>query len=200
MVQAQNPKTQTNSLKPLRTGISQAVHVSVNAQNAQNLAEYGAWVISDVSGLRQRLLQVQQLGPVVAVFHDLHSKGKFNYLSEQLAVNKPRLLWVRLSGPSCGSGNKRDESRAAFLVRLVLQQMASDRLVIVEGNLRSGGWNLRPFRELRELGMHETLHVWCRYQPIEDDACSATTRIWSNVEMASCAECHCRTDRKHFIA
>ena len=55
------------------------MHVSVNAQNdksspAMDLAEYGAWVISDVSGLRQRLLQVQQLGPVVAVFHDLHSK------------------------------------------------------------------------------------------------------------------------------
>ena len=75
--------------------------------------------------------------------------------------------------------------------------MASSRLVIVEGNLRSGGWNLRPFHELKELGMHETLHVWCRYQPVEDDACSATTRIWSNVELASCAECHCRTDRKH---
>ena len=54
------------------------MHVSVNAQNdksspAMDLAEYGAWVISDVSGLRQRLLQVQQLGPVVAVFHDLHT-------------------------------------------------------------------------------------------------------------------------------
>ena len=84
--------------------------MSVNAQNVKSgsdvdLAEYGAWVISDVSGLRQRLLQVQQLGPVVAAFHDLHSKGKFNQLSEQLAASKPRLLWVRLSGPSCGSGN-----------------------------------------------------------------------------------------------
>ena len=176
--------------------------MSVNAQNVKSgsdvdLAEYGAWVISDVSGLRQRLLQVQQLGPVVAVFHDLHSKGKFNQLSEQLAASKPRLLWVRLSGPSCGSGNKRDENRAAFLVRLVLQQMASHRMVIVEGNLRSGGWNLRPFRELRELGMHETLHVWCRYQPVEENACSATTRIWSNAELTSCAECQCRTGRKH---
>ena len=73
------------------------MHVSVNAQNvkpssAVDLAEYGAWVISDVSGLRQRLLQVQQLGPVVAVFHDLHSKGKFNQLSEQLAANKPSFV------------------------------------------------------------------------------------------------------------
>ena len=66
--------------------MSQAVHCERQCAECEvrfcyaNLAEYGAWVISDVSGLRQRLLQVQQLGPVVAVFHDLHPKCKFNQL------------------------------------------------------------------------------------------------------------------------
>ena len=70
--------------------------------------------------------------------------------------------------------------------------------MIVEGNIRSEGWNLRPIRELSQRGLNESVHKWCRYQSQDDVACSASTRIWSNLELVSCDECHCRTDRKHF--
>ena len=59
---------------------------------------------------------------------------------------------------------------------------------------------MRPVQELAQLNLREPLHVWCRYQTIHDDACSAVTRIWSNAEFASCAECQCRTDRRHATA
>ena len=180
------------------------MHVEANALDVKpgdaHLVECGAWIVSDQSGLRQRLLQLNGFGPVFAIFNDLHSKGKFDQLANQLAASKPKLLWIRLAGPACGSGNRRDDRRASFLVRLLLQQVSCGRLAILEGNVRSEGWNLRPVQEIAQLSLRESLHVWCRYQTIDDDACSAVTRIWSNAELASCAECQCRTDKRHFTA
>lgn len=164
------------------------------------MVECGAWIVSDQSGLRQRLLQLNGFGPVFAILNDLHSKGKYDQLANQLAGSKPKLLCVRLAGPACGSGNRRDDRRASFLVRLLLQQVSCGRLAVLEGKVRSEGWNLRPVQELAQLNLRESLHAWCRYQTIDDDACSAVTRIRSNAEMASCAECQCRTDRRYFTA
>ena len=160
--------------------------------------EHGAWVVSDQSGVRQQLLQSLGMHPVTAIFHDLHSKGKYMQLADRLNSTKPSLLWIRLAGPACGSGNRKDDRRAEYLVKLVLAQISLGRAVIVEGNVRSEGWNLRPIRELSQRGLNESLHKWCRYQGQDDDACGASTRIWSNLELISCSECQCRTDRKHF--
>ena len=41
------------------------------------LVEHGAWVVSDQSGVRQQLLQSFGMHPVTAIFHVLHSKGKY---------------------------------------------------------------------------------------------------------------------------
>ena len=147
--------------------------------------EHGAWVVSDQSGVRQQLLQSFGMHPVTAIFHDLHSKGKYMQLADRLNSSKPSLLWIRLAGPACGSGNRKDDRRAEFLVRLVLEQISLGKAVIVEGNIRSEGWNLRPIRELSQRGLNESLHKWCRYQSQDDVACSASTRIWSNLELVS---------------
>ena len=161
------------------------------------LVEHGAWVVSDQSGVRQQLLQSFGMHPVTAM-KDLHSKGKYMQLADRLNSSKPSLLWIRLAGPACGSGNRKDDRGAEFHVRLVLDQISLGKAVIVEGNIRSEGWNLRPIRELSQRGLNESVHKWCRYQSQDDVACSASTRIWSNLELVSCDECHCRTDRKHF--
>ena len=80
-----------------------------------------------------------QLRPVTAIFHDLHSKGKFYALSDRMKVDKPTLLWIRLAGPACGSGNRRDDHRTSYLVRLIHEQISSHRFVVLEGNVRSQG-------------------------------------------------------------
>lgn len=212
--QTQNPKTKTNRSEQSRTGINldnqanaialsmheQAHSPDVKLNSEECLVECGAWVVSDQSGLRQRLLQAAGLGPVFAIFHDLHTKERFNHLSDLLHLSKPKLLWIRLAGPSCGSGNKRDDRRASFLVRLALQQLNSQRTLIVEGNIRSQGWNLRPLHELGQHRLHETLHAWCRYQRTDPtvDACTATTRIWANAEIADKRCCMCWPQRQHF--
>ena len=163
------------------------------------LAESGAWVISDQSCLRQQLLHTQGFRPVNGIHFDLHSKLQFNHLANRLQAEKPKILWVRLAGPACGSGNRKDDRRASFLVRLVLEQLNSSGKVLIEGNIRSEGWNLRPIQELRTQDkLRETLHKWCRYQSPQDNACSATTRILSNAEITDCGECKCWTDRQHF--
>lgn len=178
----------------------QAKTPEMKPSDEECLADCGAWVVSDQSGLRQRLLQASGMGPIYAIFHDLHSKERFNYLSDLLNQSKPKILWIRLAGPACGSGNKRDDRRANFLVRLALQQLMSQRILIVEGNIRSQGWNLRPLQELAQHSLHETLHAWCRYQNTDPsvDACAAVTRIWANAELADARRCMCWPNRQHF--
>ena len=197
------PQNQTKRHDSAETGIclhEEARHTpSVKSVEPQPI-EFGAWIVSDQSGLRQQILNAHGFKPVFAIFHDLHSKQQFNRLADQLHADKPLLLWIRLAGPACGSGNRRDDRRATYLVRLALEQMASGRHLIIEGNQRSEGWTLRPIRELQQHDLHETLHVWCRYQNPSDDVCNSVTRIWSNVRLTDCRECMCRTDRRHFAS
>ena len=98
-------------------------------------------------------------------------------LADSLNPCKPSLLWIRLAGPACVSGNRKDDRRAEFLVRFVLEQISLGQAVIVEGNVRSEGWNLRPITELSQRGLNESLHRWCRYQNQDDDACGASTKF-----------------------
>ena len=125
--------TKTSKIKTNSSELAENVHGEANAldvkpSDEQHLVECGAWIVSDQSGLRQRLLQLNSFGPVFAIFNDLQSKGKYDQLANQIAASKPKLLWVRLAGPACGSGNRRDDRRASFLVRLLLQQVSCSRL------------------------------------------------------------------------
>jgi len=69
-------------------------------------------------------------------------------LADRLNSSKPSLLRIRLAGPACGSGNRKDDRGAEFLVRLVLDQISLGKAVIVEGNIRSEGWNLHQYGNL----------------------------------------------------
>ena len=73
-----------------------------------------AWIISDKSGLRQNLLQALGFS-TTNIHHDLHSKGHCNRLLQSINYEQPLVLWVRLAGPSAGTGNKTDASRTAHL-------------------------------------------------------------------------------------
>ena len=46
-----------------------------------------AWVVSDQSGVRQDILQTFGMHPVTAIFHDLHSKGRYMQLSDTSAIS-----------------------------------------------------------------------------------------------------------------
>ena len=76
----------------------------------QALVECGAWawIISDQSGLRQALLHDFGVGPVFAIYHDLHSQQQYNNLADQINAQRPFILWICLAGPACGSWNKRN--------------------------------------------------------------------------------------------
>eukprot|EP00435_Cladocopium_sp_Y103_P035043 s3195_g9.t1 len=92
-----------------------------------------AWVFSDKVGLRQRLLQEVNFR-TVHFYHDLHSRSQCQRLLNELAHQCPLVLWIRLAGPCAGSGNKQDALRAENLVRLLAQQKASNRYLIVEAS------------------------------------------------------------------
>ena len=88
----------------------------------QALVECGAWIISDQSGLRQALLHDFGVGPVFAVCHDLHSQQQYNNLADQFDAQRPFILWIRLAGPACGSGNNSDTHTLNFSPDLLLNR------------------------------------------------------------------------------
>ena len=154
------------------------------------------WVISDRSGIRQQVVHQQGM-KVLSIAHDLHSQGHYQYLTLQMQEQKPAIVWIRLQGPAMGSGNRRDDRRAQFMQRLIRQQIDSGRVALLDGNVRSCGWNLMAIEELRSV-MHESIFAWCRFQAVENEACKAVTRIWSNLELPSTHDCCCGTERIHF--
>ena len=75
-------------------------------------AEYGAWVVSHQSSIRQQILQSFGMHSVTAIFHDLHSKEGYMKLADNFNSSQPSLLWVSLAGHTCGSANRKDDRRA----------------------------------------------------------------------------------------
>ena len=178
--------------KPFERPRSFSVATSQHGNSSADLI----WVVSDRSGIRQQLAQTLGFASQSFVF-DLHSQSHFAAMRAQLEAQKPWLLWVRLHGPAMRSGNRRDDRRAQFLQRLIRMQVDAKRIAILDGNLRSEGWNLQAVKELSAV-MHEALHRWCRHQSLHEDACSVTTRIWCSVELTSLLTCTCAAHRRHF--
>ena len=160
-----------------------------------------AWVISDVSGLRQSILLHKNF-KVITITHDLHSKGHYHQLADSLQNQVPHVLCVRLAGPCMGSGNSRDAKRMEFLCRLVQLQMSLGNHVLLDANLKSCAWSLRPLRELLSQGsLHDSRHKWCRYpSDVTGDSvnkCFAVTRIVTSWPLQSRSDCHCDPSVKH---
>ena len=156
-----------------------------------------AWVISDKAGLRQRLLQ--DLGFLTIHFaHDLHSREQCQTLLNELTLQKPSLVWVRLAGPCAGSGNKLDAKRTEHLCRLIGLQCDSQRHVVVEANERSQVWNLQPMKETM-LRLKDTMHQLCNYEPIsnEEQPCCSRVRLLTNTDLQSRASCQCGNQKEH---
>ena len=112
------------------------------------------------------------------------------------------MLWIRLAGPCMGSGNARDGKRMEFLCRLVQLQLSLGKHVLLDANLRSCAWSLRPLRELLTQGsLHDSRHKWCRYlsDATSDSAakCFAVTGVVTSWPLQSRSDCHCDPSVKH---
>ena len=151
-----------------------------------------AWIMSDKGGLRQQLLQDFQFR-TVHFHHDLHSRAQAQRMLNELCLQSPDLLWVRLAGPCVGSGNKMDALRAEHLCRLINQQSHDSRLVVVEANERSQVWNLQAVRECMA-GLQLTLHQMCNYETLKsaDDFPSCSRwKLLTNFQIQDKGACLC---------
>ena len=127
--------------------------------DSMNMADSLVWIFSDKAGLRQRIFQSHR-HRTLHFHHDLHSRLQCQRLLNELSLQSPMLLWIRLAGPCAGSGNKHDACRAEHLVRLINQQKASGRHVVVDASERSQVWNLQAVREC-VASLFSTTHQWC---------------------------------------
>ena len=168
---------------------SENVHAKMKSlQQTDNLA----WIFSDRAGLRQRLLQELNF-KTVHYHHDLHSRAQCHRLLNELALQKPAILWIRFAGPCAGSGNRQDALRAEHLVRLIMEQKHSNRLVVVEASERSQVWNLQVVKECMKALCH-TVHLWCRYETAlrkQENPCNSKIRLLTNFHVSDDSECKC---------
>jgi hypothetical protein len=63
----------------------------------------------------------------------MHSRGETNFLLQQLDVQKPDLLWIRL-----GTGNKVDRRGAANLVELANKYLNEGKKLVLEADVHCG--------------------------------------------------------------
>ena len=173
---------------------SQAIMKHLVSTKAENLA----WIFSDKAGLRQRLLQ--ELGiRTVHFHHDLHSRSQCQSLLNELALQCPSLLWIRFAGPCAGSGNRHDALRAEHLVRVLNQQKAEQRLVVVEASERSQVWNLQAVKECMS-SLLSTVHQWCNYESGSTNSlqpCCSRIRLLTNFQVPDGRKCNCKESINH---
>ena len=156
-----------------------------------------AWVFNDQVGTRQSVFQA--LGYRTTHYqHDLHSKGHVRYLLNKLDVDSPSVLWIRLGGPNCGSGNKHDTLRAEHLCAIAERQQQAGRLVVIEASSRNLAWNLRSIQRYVER-LQVTDHAWCHHETlcVSRTPCNSLVRIAANVGLQARFCCKCPVETHH---
>ena len=157
-----------------------------------------AWILNDQGGDRQAVFQA--LGFTTTHYqHDLHSKGHVRYLLNKLEVEVPSVIWVRLGGPNCGTGNKHDTLRAEHLCSLAERQQRDGRLVVLEANAKNLAWNLRSIQRLVE-GLSVTEHAWCAHEKTLGAGsipCNSLIRVATNGDLHAGFRCKCPQDMTH---
>jgi hypothetical protein len=116
-------------------------------------------MINDQMGARQTLLK-EGMMQTTHVDRTMHSRGEANLLVQQMDVQKPDLLWIRLAGYAIGSGNKVDRKRAGTLVDLANKQLNEERKLLLEADVHCGAWTLIEYQELcKRLKVTKTLQL-----------------------------------------
>ena len=175
-----------------QTSNAEMLQASVKPGSSMPRAENLAWIFSDKAGLRQRLLQ--ELNFRTVHFHyDLHSRSQCQKLLNELALQKPMLLWIRFAGPCAGSGNRQDALRAEHLVRIINEHKHAGGIVVIEASERSQVWNLQAVKECMH-SLHATVHQWCRYErslSAGEKPCSSKVKLLTNFQVPDASECRC---------
>ena len=142
-------------------------------------------------GARQTLLK-EGMVQSTHVDRTMHSRGEANLLMQQMDVQKPDLLWIRLAGYAIGSGNKVDRKRANTLVDLANKQLNEDRKLLLEADVHCGAWTLIEYQELCKR-LQVTRHAWCNYgiKTSKGHMCSITTQFASSFPLVECGQCRC---------
>ena len=157
-----------------------------------------AWVMCDQVGVRQNILS--SLGLKSLHFsRDLHSKEQLRRILNMLEVHSPRILWIRLGGPSAGSGNRHDNQRALHFSQIAQRQIDKGGLVVLEANARSMVWSLRFVQELSER-LHVYDHAWCWHERrlgVQTQACDTMIRIATNIRLPGPYGCECPSGTLH---
>ena len=133
---------------------------------------------------------------IVACTCDVHKVlGQEDKWAETLQAQQPDLVWIALSQPGPGRGNRNDRRAQKFEVRMARAQASAHRQFILEADEQSNAWFVLETSEL----MHEpTWHYgvirWCNLGVTDRRGrpAAVATRIVSNREFDDAdADCHC---------
>ena len=131
--------------------------------------------------------------------HDLHSRGNARHLLDKIEVECPKLLWIRLGGPNCGTGNKHDTLRATHICQIADAQLNAGRALIIEANSRNLAWQLRAVQQFIPKPQVSD-HHWCAHERlagVKRHYCRSTVRIATNVNLGREFLCDCPQQTPH---
>ncbi|CAK8987555.1 Uncharacterized protein SCF082_LOCUS1028, partial [Durusdinium trenchii] len=132
--------------------------IAITISEAPRRAENLAWIFSDKAGLRQRLLQ--ELNFRTVHFHyDLHSRSQCQKLLNELALQKPMLLWIRMSLQMPAKGQPESQDIAVW-------PSATGHMSRIPTMIPVSG--LLPALCLKELPVNEGPHILAMvaFQPV----------------------------------
>ena len=68
----------------------------------------------------------------MAIDRHMHSAGERDLMLQQMSVQKPDLLWIKLIGWGTGSGHRVERRRAVNTVMLCERQLSEGRKLVLE--------------------------------------------------------------------
>lgn len=150
------------------------------------------WLINDQMGLRQTLLRDVGLR-TMAIDRHMHSIGERDMLLQQLAVQKPDLLWLKLIGWGTGSGHRVERRRAVNMTMLCEQQLSTGRRLLLEAGPNAGAWDLAEYQGLlKKLTISK--HAFCNFGarvPGKDQMINKSIQFAASFPITDNSECQC---------
>ena len=150
------------------------------------------WLINDQMGLRQTLLRDVGL-QTMAIDRHMHSIGERDMLLQQLAVQKPDLLWLKLIGWGTGSGHRVERRRAVNMTMLCEQQLSTGRRLLLEAGPNAGAWDLAEYQGLlKKLTISK--HAFCNFGarvPGKDQMINKSIQFAASFPITDNSECQC---------
>ena len=162
-----------------------------------------AWILDDTGGGRQQA--AVEAGVVLLkccrVF-EMFGKTDLDNAARLLQQQAPHVLWINLFPPHTPRGNKQDRLGLRAVVRLMSQQMAQNRDVVLEAIPTNACLDMLAMQEIeRDSRLTRNVVQWCALGICDDSGKQAADRktvVITTLSWTDVSRCKCSAEKSHF--